>query len=269
MTAIRFEQVTYRYKEADAPAVAGLNASIREGEWTAVIGSNGSGKSTLARLCNGLLFPSSGRVEVYGTSTEDDAALAGIRQQVGMVFQNPDHQFVAPTVRDDIAFGMENAGVELSEMKRRMQQASEQTGVDSLLDTEPHRLSGGQKQRAAIAGVLALQPDIMILDEASSMLDPAGKEAVLDTVRHLHETENLTVLSITHSLYEAMEADRVWYMEQGRLVHDRPASELRDRPEWLDELNMPLPYPLELLKQAEQTPDLDPKWLQIIREAVE
>ncbi|MFD2707267.1 energy-coupling factor transporter ATPase [Salibacterium lacus] len=269
MTAIQFKRVTYHYKETDTPALVDVDAGVNDGEWTAVIGPNGSGKSTLARLCNGLLLPSSGEVNVYGAPTKDDAALSGIRRRVGMVFQNPDHQFAAPTVRDDIAFGMENAGVARAEMKRRIQKVAEQTGIHHLLDIEPHRLSGGQKQRAAIAGVLALQPDIMILDEVSSMLDPAGKKAVMETVRDLHKEEGMTVLSITHSLHEAMEADRVWYMEEGRLLHDRRTSHIRKHPEWLEELNIPLPYSFALLKQAQTAENLDPLWLQAIREAVE
>ncbi|SFM24868.1 energy-coupling factor transporter ATPase [Salibacterium qingdaonense] len=269
MAAIQFKQVMYHYNETDMPALVDVDAEVKDGEWTAVIGPNGSGKSTLARLCNGLLLPSKGEVNVHGASTKDDAVLSGIRRRVGMVFQNPDHQFVAPTVRDDIAFGMENAGVARAEMKRRIQKVAEQTGVHHLLDTEPHRLSGGQKQRAAIAGVLALNPDIMILDEASSMLDPAGKKAVMETVRHLHKEEGMTVLSITHSLHEAMEADRVWYMEEGRLLHDCRTSDIMQHLDLLEELNMPLPYSFALLKQARQAENLDPFWLQAIREAVE
>ncbi|SFQ18837.1 energy-coupling factor transporter ATPase [Salibacterium halotolerans] len=267
MTVIQFKQVYYYYNEKDEPAAADLDVEVKDGEWTAVIGPNGSGKSTLARLCNGLLLPSSGGVYVHGASTKDDAALSGIRRRVGMVFQNPDHQFTAPTVRDDIAFGMENAGVERAEMKQRIQKVAEQTGTSHLLDIEPHRLSGGQKQRAAIAGVLVLQPDIMILDEATSMLDPAGRKAVMEMVRHLHKEEGMTVLSITHSLHEAMEADRVWYMEKGRLLYDRSASYILQHPEWFEKLNMPLPYSYALLKQAQEAQHLDPLWIQAVREA--
>ncbi|MFZ4454421.1 energy-coupling factor transporter ATPase [Salibacterium aidingense] len=268
MEAVTFHHVYYQYEEKAPSVIKGVHATLHQGEWAAVIGANGSGKSTLSRLVNGLLLPSEGTVAVYGQNTAASGTLPFIRRQVGMVFQNPDHQFVAPTVRDDIAFGIENAGIERLEMERRIAYAASQTGISQLLDSEPHRLSGGQKQRAAMAGVLALQPDILVLDEATSMLDPMGREDVMQTIRHLHDEKEMTILSVTHHLHEALQADRVWYMEEGRLVHDWPAEELWKAPEKLARLNMPLPYSLGLIHALKQINPSNPEIEKIIQKAV-
>ncbi|RSL29108.1 energy-coupling factor transporter ATPase [Salibacterium salarium] len=253
MEAVDLQDLYFRYKEEESFAVQSVNASIRHGEWIAVIGPNGSGKSTLSRLFNGLLMPTLGDVYINGKSTQTESDLIAIRRDVGMVFQNPDHQFVAPTVRDDIAFGMENAGMEREEMKDRIAEVSQATGIDHLLESEPHRLSGGQKQRVAIAGVLALQPQIMIFDEATSMLDPAGRREVMATTKKLHQQEGITIVSVTHRLQEALMADRIWYMEEGQLGFDLTSEQLFEQLEFLTQKNMPLPYVLQLLKQVRHT----------------
>ncbi|RSL28983.1 energy-coupling factor transporter ATPase [Salibacterium salarium] len=254
MEAVELIDVHFQYTEDDPFVLQALDASIHPGEWIAVIGPNGSGKSTLSRLFNGLLFPTLGEVSINGRNTQVEEKLTTIRREVGMVFQNPDHQFVAPTVRDDIAFGMENAGVEREEMKDRIAQVSRLTGIDHLLETEPHRLSGGQKQRVAIAGVLALQPRIMVLDEATSMLDPAGRKEVMTTMSDLHQKEGITIISVTHRLHEALMADRIWYMEEGRIVFDLKAKELLEQLERLENKNIPLPYALKLLQELKRLP---------------
>ncbi|MFB4165902.1 energy-coupling factor transporter ATPase [Alteribacillus sp. JSM 102045] len=242
------QDVFFRYDEEGPWVLQQLNAGVQQGEWIAVIGPNGSGKSTLSRLFNGLYIPSHGEVLIEGQSTKRQENLSAIRKHVGMVFQNPDHQFVAPTVRDDIAFGMENAGVDREEMVYRIDQAAQQTGVENILESEPHRLSGGQKQRVAIAGVLALHPKIMVLDEATSMLDPKGRQEVMGTVESLHKTQKVTIVSVTHHLHEAMFADRIWYMEEGRIALNVRSDQLISQLKWLKNKNIPLPYGFELLE---------------------
>ncbi|SDI89797.1 energy-coupling factor transporter ATPase [Alteribacillus bidgolensis] len=248
MNAVRLKNVSFRYDEEGPWILNKLNASIHHGEWIAVIGPNGSGKSTLSRLFNGLFSPTLGEVFIGEQSTKAEENLPDIRKHVGMVFQNPDHQFVAPTVRDDIAFGMENAGVEREEMVLRIEQAASQTGVERILEAEPHRLSGGQKQRVAIAGILALHPKIMVLDEVTSMLDPKGRKEVMATVENLHTNEGVTIVSVTHHLHEALLADRVWYMEEGNIAFDLESEKLFSELKWLKDKNIPLPYGFELLE---------------------
>lgn len=252
MKAVTLKNIHFQYEEEGPVILSDVNASIQNGEWIAVIGPNGSGKSTLSRLFNGLLLPQSGDIYINGKSVFSDEDLPSIRREVGMVFQNPDHQFVAPTVRDDIAFGMENAGVPREDMLQRIETVARQTGVEDILDKEPHRLSGGQKQRVAIAGVLALYPSIMVLDEATSMLDPNGKQEVLHTIRSLHASSDVTILSVTHQLHEALMADRVWYMENGRIIYDVTAEKLLNNLNWLQEKNIPLPYAASLYQSLAQ-----------------
>lgn len=212
------ENVTFTYAPEDEsvrPAVADLSFSIEEGEWIALVGHNGSGKSTIAKLMNGLLFPNAGNVKAMGTPMSEET-LWDIRSQMGMVFQNPDNQFVGATVQDDVAFALENNGVPHEEMVIRVKESLRQVKMEEYMDHEPHHLSGGQKQRVAIAGALALRPRLLILDEATSMLDPQGRMEVIETIRELRETTGLTVISITHDLEEAALADRLIVMNQGR-----------------------------------------------------
>ncbi|GAK09583.1 energy-coupling factor transporter ATPase [Geomicrobium sp. JCM 19038] len=247
MSTIECKNVYFKYTDEQDWIIQDLSITIKQGEWVSILGTNGSGKSTLARLINALLTPTSGAVTVAGKSTDDEGEIWNIRQKAGMVFQNPDHQFVAATVRDDIAFGLENAGVDRDEMLKRIASASERVGVDELLSAEPHRLSGGQKQRAAIAGVLALQPDIMIFDEATAMLDPKGRKEVMATMKQLHE-RGITILMITHELEEALESDRVVFMEHGKIINDSKAEEFFQKPEFLVERDFHLPYFLQVQK---------------------
>lgn len=213
---ISVEDIVFRYrKDAERRALDGVSLQVYEGEWLAIVGHNGSGKSTLARALNGLILPESGDIEVAGIQLTEESVWE-VRKKIGMVFQNPDNQFVGTTVRDDVAFGLENNGVPREEMIERVDWAVKQVNMQDFLDQEPHHLSGGQKQRVAIAGVIAARPDIIILDEATSMLDPIGREEVLETVRHLKEQGMATVISITHDLNEAAKADRIIVMNGGK-----------------------------------------------------
>lgn len=214
---LSFENVTFTYAPEDEtvkPAVQDLSFSIQDGEWIALVGHNGSGKSTIAKLMNGLLFPQTGKVYAMGKLMAEES-LWDIRSQMGMVFQNPDNQFVGATVQDDVAFALENNGVPHKEMVLRVKEALHQVKMEAYFDHEPHHLSGGQKQRVAIAGALALRPRLLILDEATSMLDPQGRMEVIDTIRELREATGLTVISITHDLEEAAMADRILVMNAG------------------------------------------------------
>lgn len=215
---ILVRELTYCYEDATQKAIEGLSFSVEQGEWLAILGANGSGKSTLAKLLNGLFLPTEGEVLVNGLSTSDEEHVYHIRQQVGIVFQNPDNQIVATTVKEDIAFGLENLGVLPSVMEERIIETANKVGLGGFLDYEPYRLSGGQKQRLAIAGILAMKPAIIILDEATSMLDPEGKKEVLETVRALNREEGMTVISITHDIEEAAQADRLIVLEAGRIA---------------------------------------------------
>ncbi|HPJ00317.1 MAG TPA: energy-coupling factor ABC transporter ATP-binding protein, partial [Enterococcus sp.] len=217
-------------------------------EWVAIIGHNGSGKSTLAKTINGLLLPESGSVKV-GLKELNEENIWSVRKMVGMVFQNPDNQFVGATVEDDVAFGMENQGVPRDEMIERVKNALEQVRMSEFATKEPVRLSGGQKQRVAIAGVVALRPDIIILDEATSMLDPEGREEVIATIKKIKEENNLTVLSITHDIDEAANANRVLVMRQGQLVDEGTPQKIFSAGPKLVEMGLDLPFP-EKLKQS-------------------
>lgn len=246
---IEVNNVTFRYQEDDEkPALKDVSFTINKGEWIAVIGHNGSGKSTLAKTINGLILPESGTVNVGGHLLTEDS-LWDIRKLVGMVFQNPDNQFVGATVEDDVAFGLENQGIPREEMMLRVPDALAQVRMTDFLTREPARLSGGQKQRVAIAGVVALRPEIIILDEATSMLDPEGREEVIKTIQKIKEESNLTVISITHDIDEAAEANRVFVMREGSLVHEGTPEEIFAEGPELISLGLDIPFP-EKLKAA-------------------
>lgn len=243
---IELNHLTFRYQKTDErPALKDVSLSIYPGEWVAIIGHNGSGKSTLAKTINGLLAPETGTVQV-GDYTLSEADLWSIRRMVGMVFQNPDNQFVGATVEDDVAFGLENQGIPREEMLVRVKEALEQVRMDPFLTKEPARLSGGQKQRVAIAGVVALRPDIIILDEATSMLDPEGRAEVIATIKKIKEENNLTVLSITHDIDEAANANRVLVMRQGELIDEGTPEKIFSAGPKLVELGLDLPFPEKL-----------------------
>ncbi len=224
MTAIKLENVYYAYEadEGEKPvnAVDGVSLEVEEGSFVAVVGHNGSGKSTLARLFNGLLLPDSGSVTVFGMDTKDEKQIYSIRSSVGMVFQNPDNQMVASVVEDDIAFGPENLGLPRDEIIRRVDRALEQVGMSEYRKSTPFRMSGGQKQRLAIAGVLALRPKVIVLDESTAMLDPKGRREVMDVIHALNKEEKMTVIHITHYMEEVLEAERVIVMDGGKIAVD-------------------------------------------------
>lgn len=245
---ISLQEVIFTYTEEETntrPAVDNVSFTIYEGEWVAIVGHNGSGKSTLARLMNGLLFPQKGTVRIFG-ETLNEQNLWETRSQMGMVFQNPDNQFVGATVQDDVAFALENNGIPFEEMVERVQQSIEKVNMSNFMNSEPHHLSGGQKQRVAIAGAIALQPRILLLDEATSMLDPQGREEVLSIVRKLREETDLTVISITHDLEEAILADRIIMMNQGEKYAVGSPEEIFLRGQELVDLGLDLPFAMNV-----------------------
>ncbi|MGX7446510.1 energy-coupling factor ABC transporter ATP-binding protein [Dolosigranulum pigrum] len=246
---ITVNNIKYKYNiDDDHLALNDVSFSVKQGEWLSIVGPNGSGKSTLAKTLNGLIAPQEGSVQVDGLDLTMENVW-DIRQRVGMVFQNPDNQFVGATVQDDVAFGLENLGVPRPEMIERIEQALAQVGMTDFAEKEPARLSGGQKQRVAIAGIVALKPKIMILDEATSMLDPRGRREVLQTVKEVKERENLTVLSITHDVDEAAASDRVLVMKGGQIIdHDKPEA-IFSQTKNLMSYGLDVPFP-ERLKQA-------------------
>lgn len=228
-------------------AVENVSFAVEEGEWIAIVGHNGSGKSTIAKLMNGLLFPQQGDVRILRDPLNEEN-LWESRSLMGMVFQNPDNQFVGATVQDDVAFALENNGIPFEEMIKRVHAALEQVKMSQFLDHEPHHLSGGQKQRVAIAGALALKPKLLILDEATSMLDPQGRAEVLQTVQTLRAETGLTVLSITHDLEEAMLADRILFMNDGKKFAEGTPAEIFALGDKLVEFGLDLPFALKLSK---------------------
>lgn len=246
---IEMKNITFRYQVEDTiPALNDVSLSIHQGEWIAIIGHNGSGKSTLAKTINGLLLPESGTIEINGQEV-NEKNIWDIRRNVGMVFQNPDNQFVGSTVEDDVAFGLENQGIPREEMLVRVKESLEQVRMAEFMKKEPSRLSGGQKQRVAIAGIVALRPNVIILDEATSMLDPEGRLEVIATVKKIKEENNLTVLSITHDIDEAANANRIFVMKRGELIQEGTPEEIFSAGEKLIELGLDLPFP-ERLKAA-------------------
>ena len=250
MEAVHFENVKYSYTENGKRfAVNGVTLSIEEGEFVAVLGRNGSGKSTLAKLINALLTPVSGKVEVFGMDTSDNKKTFEIRKNAGMVFQNPDNQMVASIVEDDVAFGPENIGVPREEIGERIGFALKAVGMEEYRTSTPTRLSGGQKQRIAIAGVLAIKPKIMILDESTAMLDPKGRREVMDVVKRLNKEENMTVILITHFMDEALEAERAIVMNQGEIVMQGTPEEIFRRSDELEIYNLALPRAAAIAKK--------------------
>ncbi|HAM2100553.1 TPA: energy-coupling factor ABC transporter ATP-binding protein [Listeria monocytogenes] len=242
---VRLEHVFYKYEDTEKYAVKDVSISAQKGEWVALVGHNGSGKSTIAKLLNGLLFPEDGLIKI-GHFVLSEKNIWEIRRQVGMVFQNPDNQFVGATVQDDVVFGLENHGVPHDTMVERVESALNEVGMQSYALHEPARLSGGQKQRVAIAGVLALQPDVIILDEATSMLDPRGRAEVMETIRIMREQEDITVISITHDLDEVLFADRVIVMNKGEIHSEGTPKEIFQQADAMREIGLGVPFIIEL-----------------------
>ncbi len=250
---LKTEQVSFAYQEATQKALDDVKLQIEKGSFVTVLGANGSGKSTLAKHFNAILLPSAGTVWVEEMDTKNEDDLYRIRQLVGMVFQNPDNQIVATVVEEDVAFALENLGVPTDEMRTRVDDAMEMAGIAKFAKSAPHKLSGGQKQRVAIAGVIAMRPDCLVLDEATAMLDPKGRGQVMKTIRKLNTEFGITVVLITHYMEEAALSDRVVVMNKGKIVMDGTPKEVFGRPEEVKAYKLEVPDATELcyrLKEA-------------------
>ena len=247
---IRFSNVSYRYEsDTDTPlplAIKDIDLDINKGEFVAILGHNGSGKSTFAKLSNAIIMPESGNVYVNGMDTADEEREYDIRQTVGVVFQNPDNQIVATIVEEDVAFGPENLGVEPEEIRRRVDDALKAVGMYEYRFHEPHKLSGGQKQRIAIAGVMAMQTDCIVLDEPTAMLDPKGRQEVMDAMLRLNKELGKTVVLITHYMDEAVKADRVIVMNSGKVVLDGTPAEVFSQEKIIEDAGLELPESAKL-----------------------
>lgn len=250
-TMIETKDLTFTYPapegETNPPALNGVSVAVEKGSFVVVLGHNGSGKSTLAKHMNAVLLPGGGAVYVEGMDTRDESLLLEIRRRTGMVFQNPDNQIVANVVEEDVAFGPENLGVPTAEIRRRVDDALAAVGMEKFACHAPHLLSGGQKQRVAIAGVIAMEPECIVLDEATAMLDPAGRREVLDTVHRLNREMGITVVLITHHMSEAEDADRVIVMNDGVVVMDGTPRQVFARVEELHGFGLAAPDTVELL----------------------
>lgn len=238
---LELNNVSYRYEGAAQNALSGVTMTIEAGEMLAIVGHNGSGKSTLAKHLNGLLLPTGGNVTIDGMDTKNEDALLAIRQRVGMVFQNPDNQLVTTIVEEDVGFGPENLGVPPKEIRGRVDAALESVGMTAYADKASHALSGGQKQRIAIAGMLAMQPEVLVLDEATAMLDPEGRREVLEIVKRLHRETGLTVVMITQFMEETLFCDRVVVMGGGKLQFSGTPREVFRRSAELRALGLDVP----------------------------
>ena len=253
---IKTEDLRFSYTnaEGESPVVLnGVDLQIEKGSFVAVLGHNGSGKSTLAKHMNAILLPSGGKVYVSGIDTADEEKLMAIRRTVGMVFQNPDNQIVANVVEEDVAFAPENLGVAPEEIRRRVDEALQAVGMYEYREHAPHLLSGGQKQRIAIAGVIAMEPACIVLDEPTAMLDPVGRADVLRTIKQLNRTKGVTVVIITHHMDEAAQADRLVVMAKGKVVADGTPKEVFQDVEGLKAVGLTVPDTTELLWQLRQS----------------
>lgn len=238
---IEFKNVSFRYEEDRPWVLRDCSFEISKGESVAIIGHNGSGKSTIAKLMNGLLFPQEGEIRINGILLTEES-IWDIRKDIGMVFQNPDNQFVGSTVQDDVAFGMENRGVERTVMRKRITASLKAVNMLEYRLAEPHRLSGGQKQRAAIAGVLAIEPQMMILDEATVMLDPIGRTEIMETMTKLQQGQALSFITITHDLNEVSLVDKVIVLNQGNIWGINTPREILQQAENLEEIGLAVPF---------------------------
>lgn len=251
---LEFKNVSFSYAEETDEAPAGneqwaiddLSLTIKKGEFVAVLGHNGSGKSTLAKLSNAILIPDKGEVLVNGISTADEDKTMYIREHVGMVFQNPDNQIVATIVEEDVAFGPENMGLHPDKIRQRVDDALKAVDMYELKDKEPHKLSGGQKQRVAIAGIIAMQPECIVLDESTAMLDPRGRREVMDVIKKLHDELHITIVYITHYMDEAVEANRVIVMDKGKILFDAPPVDVFSHVDELKRVGLDVPEATEL-----------------------
>ena len=243
---ISISEVEYSYDDSPVKALDGVSLEIGDGEFVAIVGHNGSGKSTLAKMLNALILPDSGRVTVFGMDTADEDVTLDIRRKVGIVFQNPDNQIVTTVVEEDVGFGPENLGIPTEEIIERVNNALDAVGMTDYAKAAPHMLSGGQKQRIAIAGVLAIQPDVLVLDEATAMLDPIGRKAVLEIASRMNKEKGITVVMITQYMDEAVIADRVVVMNEGRIAMQGTPQEIFRRGEELRAIRLDVPVMVEL-----------------------
>ncbi len=249
MQFIDVENITFRYDEEDTSTVQVLNnlsLSVQKGEFVALLGHNGSGKSTLAKMFNGILQPDSGKVTVCGMDTSDEDTLLDIRKRVGLVLQNPDNQLVASIVEEDVAFGPENLGVPPEEIRKRVDEALKAVDMYEYRTHAPYKLSGGQKQRIAIAGIIAMEPECIVLDEPTAMLDPQGRKEVLDTIIRLNKEKKITIILITHYMDEAALADRLVVMDKGRIIMEGTPREVFSKTEELKRHSLDVPQSTEL-----------------------
>lgn len=255
MAAIELENVSFSYvlnEKQIIRAVKKTSLSIEEGSFVAIVGHNGSGKSTLAKLLNGLLVPDQGKVTVFGIDTKDEKRFFDVRKDVGMVFQNPDNQMVASVIEDDIAFGPENLGIEREEIIKRVNWALEKVGMLEHKKGTPFKLSGGQKQRLAIAGILAMKPKVLVLDESTAMLDPQGRAEVMKVAHELNKENGITIIAITHYMEEAMDADRVIVMSEGEIVEDGKPEQIFAKHKELNELKLSVPLVAQISNKLNQ-----------------
>jgi len=248
---IEVENLIYFYRTSDEKApkmvIRGIDLEIEEGSFVAVLGHNGSGKSTLAKLFNGLNLPNSGSVIIDGIDTKEEERALEIRNKVGLVFQNPDNQIVSTIVEEDVAFGPENLGLSREEIRKRVDESLEAVGMSEYMRHEPHRLSGGQKQRVAIAGILAMQPECVVFDEPTAMLDPRGRKDVMNIITKLNKEMNKTVVLITHYMDEAAKADRVVVIDSGKIICDGKPEKVFNEVELLKSVGLDVPQPTELI----------------------
>ena len=243
---IKTENLVFAYEDSTDEVLSNINLNIEKGSFTAVLGHNGSGKSTLAKMFNAILLPSGGKAYVNGIDTSDEKRVFDIRRSAGMVFQNPDNQMVAAVVEDEVAFAPENLGVEPKEIRARVDECLKTVGMTKYAQSAPSKLSGGQKQRVAIASVLAMNPEILILDEPTAMLDPMGRKEVIRTVKRLNREQGITVVLITHYMDEAAEADRVIVIDDGKIVTDGTPREVFSEVEKMKSLGLDVPQVTEL-----------------------
>ena len=253
-SAVEFKDVSFTYPDTKKAILDQISFKIKRGSWTSLIGHNGSGKSTISKLINGLLLPDSAnnsRITVLGM-TLNQKTVWDVREKVGIVFQNPDNQFVGATVGDDVAFGLENRAVPREQMVKIVRKVLADVGMLDYIDAEPANLSGGQKQRVAIAGILAVEPKIIILDESTSMLDPKGREQVLKIIKHLKKEKNLTVISITHDIDEANMADNVIVLNDGKILAQGTPTEIFSKTEMLQEIGLHIPFVQKLINKLNE-----------------
>lgn len=239
---IKSQNLHYMYTEhKESKAVDGLDLHVKDGEFVVIIGHNGSGKSTFAKLCNGIMLPTEGALHIDGISIQDGEHLWDIRRTAGLVFQNPDNQLVATVVEEDVAFGPENLGLSSEQIRQRVDESLEAVRMSKYAKKPPHLLSGGQKQRVAIAGILAMKPKCIILDEPTAMLDPIGRKEVMQTIHHLNQAEGITIVHITHFMDEAVGADRVIVMEQGKMLLEGTPKQVFSQVERLQDMGLDVP----------------------------